>query len=38
MRAIKILGLVVIGLSVAAYLGGYFFLWSLKLNPRTARP
>jgi type IV secretion system protein VirD4 len=38
MRVPKILGLGVIGLSVAAYLGGYFFLWSLKLNPRTATP
>lgn len=38
MRALKVLGLGVMALSVAAYLGGYFFLWSLKLNPRTATP
>jgi type IV secretion system protein VirD4 len=38
MRALKVLGLAVMALSVAAYLGGYFFLWSLKLNPRTATP
>jgi len=38
MRTLKVLGLAVMALSVAAYLGGYFFLWSLKLNPRTATP
>ncbi len=38
MRALKVLAIALIALSAAAYLGGYFFLWSLKLNPRTATP
>lgn len=37
-RAIKVLAAVLVGLGVASYLGGYFFLWSLHLNPREASP
>jgi type IV secretion system protein VirD4 len=38
MRALKVLAIALVSLSAAAYLGGYFFLWSLKLNARTATP
>lgn len=37
-RALKVLGIALVALIGAAYLGGYFFLWSVGLSPRTATP
>ncbi len=37
-RALKVSGIALVALIAAAYLGGYFFLWSLGLRPRTATP
>ncbi|MCC7464509.1 MAG: type IV secretory system conjugative DNA transfer family protein [Gammaproteobacteria bacterium] len=37
-RALKVSGIALIGFVSAAYLGGYFFLWSVGLSPRTATP
>ena len=38
MRTLKVLAMALVSLSAASYLGGCFFLWSLKLNARTATP
>mgnify|MGYP000864627243 CR=1 FL=1 len=37
-QTLKVLASVLVGIVVAAYLGAYFFLWSLKLNPHEASP
>lgn len=36
--ALKVIGALIVGALLAAYLAGYVFLWSLGLNPREASP
>jgi type IV secretion system protein VirD4 len=37
-RVLKVVAATLAGLGASAYLGGYLFLWSLKLHPREATP